>query len=175
MAIEPIFEAGPLISSCKYAVENRKVIDFLTPLVSIMIPAAVHQEVVIAGSRYPDAAVAQQRVNVGSITVETPQLNPDLAMSLSLYELGKGETEAILLTAEKMVQSASIVLVVDDILAYVVCDRMKINKVLFLDFLLMLTEERMLDIKATADIVRAVRSRYPKSFVDHTLHILAKR
>ena len=92
---------------------NRVVIDFLIPLVSITIPTAVYQEVVVAGSRYPDAAVARQRVEAGSITVETSQPNPDLAAVLALYRLGQGETEAILLIAEKMAQGTTVTLVVE--------------------------------------------------------------
>lgn len=175
MAIKPIFEAGPLISACKCAVRDQVVIDFLTPLVSITIPTAVYQEVVVAGSRYPDAAVAQQRVNAGNITVETPQPNPDLTAVLALYGLGRGETEAILLTAEKMAQGVAVTLVVDDILAYVVCDRVKVNKMLFLDFLVMLTREGLLGIEEATSIVQSVQSRYPGPFVAHTLRMLAKR
>ena len=175
MAIKPIFEAGPLISACKCAVGNRVVIDFLIPLVSITIPTAVYQEVAVAGSRYPDAAVARQRVDAGSITVETPQPNPDLAAVLALYRLGQGETEAILLTAEKMAQGTTVMLVVDDILAYVVCDRAKVNKLLFLDFLVMLTREGLLGAEEATDIVQSVQNRYPGPFVAHTLQMLAKR
>lgn len=150
-------------------------IDFLAPLTPITIPTAVYQEVVVAGSRYPDAAVAQQQVTAGNITVEAPQPNPDLTAILALYRLGKGETEAILLTAEKMAQEESIILVVDDILAYVVADRVKVNKVLFLDFLVILTREGLVGVEEATDIVQSVQSRYPRPFVAHTLQTLTTR
>jgi predicted nucleic acid-binding protein len=175
VALEPIFDAGPLITACKCIVGNKAVIDFLIPIVPITLPTAVYQEVVVAGSRYPDAAVARQRVDAGSIRVETPQFNPDLVADLAFYNLGKGETEAILLTAEKRARGADATLVVDDILAYVVCDRMKINKVLFLDFLVLLTREGLMAGEVVTDIVQSVRSRYPGPFVAHTLGMLAKR
>lgn len=172
--MKPIFEAGPLISACKYTVQDRPVIEVLTSLLPITIPAAVYQEVVMAGSRYPDAAVARQQVEKGRITVETPQPNTDLSALLSLYRLGKGETEAIVLTAEKMVQETAVSLIVDDILAYVVCDRVKVNKLLFLDFLVMLTQEGAMREEEALDIVRNVQSRYPQPFVAHTVHMLTK-
>lgn len=150
-------------------------IDLLIPVVSITLPTAAYQEVVVAGARYPDAAVARQRVEAGSIRVETPQPNADLATVLALYNLGRGETEAIVLTAEKMAQGADVTLVVDDILAYMVCDRLKINKVLFLDLLVLLARQSLLRIEEITDIVQSVRSRYPGPFVAHTLQMLTQR
>jgi hypothetical protein len=64
---------------------------------------------------------------------------------------------------------------VDDILAYMVCDRLKINKVLFLDLLVLLTRQNLLGVKETTDIVQSVRSRYPGPFVAHTLQLLTQR
>jgi hypothetical protein len=64
---------------------NTVVIDLLIPVVSITLPPAAYQEVVVAGTRYPDAAVAGQRVEAGNIRVETLQPNADLATVLALY------------------------------------------------------------------------------------------
>lgn len=172
--MKPIFEAGRLISACKAIVKDRAGIDLLTSVVPITIPAAVYQEVVLAGSRYSDAAVARQQIEQGRVAVEAPQPNPDLSSVLSLYRLGRGETEAIMLTAEKMTQEPSTVLVVDDILAYVVCDRVKVNRRLFLDFFMLLTEEGRMQGEEAIDIVRSVQSRYPQSFVAHTVRLLTK-
>jgi predicted nucleic acid-binding protein len=156
-------------------VGNTVVIDLLIPVVSITLPTAAYQEVVVAGARYPDAAVVRQRVEAGSLRVETPQPHADLATVLALYNLGRGETEAIVLTAEKTAQGADVTLVVDDILAYMVCDRLKISKVLFLDLLVRLTRQGLLGAEETTDIVQSVRSRYPGPFVAHTLQMLTQR
>lgn len=172
---EVIFDAGPLISACRSAVGNRAVIDLLLPQVSIIVPTAVYQEVIVAGARYPDAAVAQQRVDAGLIMVQAPRPNSDLAAVLGLYNLGKGETEAIALATEKMGQSQAITLTVDDTLAYMVCDRLKVNKVLFLDLLVRLVQEGLMKSEEATDIIQSVSSRYPRSFVAHTLWMLAQR
>ena len=56
-----------------------------------------------------------------------------------------------------------------------VCDRVKVNKVLFLDFLVMLTREELLGAGEATDIIQSVQNRYPGPFVAHTLRMLAKR
>ena len=172
--MKPIFEAGPLISACKASVQDRPVIDMLTAVLPITIPSAVYREVVVAGSRYPDAAVARQQVEHGGLTIEAPQPNENLSAILTFYRLGNGETEAIILAAEKMIQEARTTLVVDDILAYVVCDRVKVKKILFWDFLIMLTKDELLRAEEARAIVQSVQSRYPQPFVAHTLHLLTQ-
>jgi predicted nucleic acid-binding protein len=173
--MKPILEAGPLITACKFDVGGTIVIDYLTPVVSITTTTAVRQEVVVAGSHYPDAAVAKARIDAGEITVRSPVSDPDLSSVLAMYGLGLGESEAILLASQEIARDPTTVLVVDDVLAYVVCDRLKVNKLLFLDFLVALVDETLLKVADAKAIVQAVQTRYPKSFVGHTLHMLARR
>ena len=173
--MKPIFEAGPLITACKFNVGGTVVIDYLTHLVPITITTAVQQEVVVAGAHYPDAAVAKNRISDGEIEVKSPVANLDLSSVLAMYGLGSGESEAIRLASQEMAHDPTTLLVVDDVLAYMVCDRLKINKLLFLDFLVALVDEALLKVASAKAIVQTVRVRYPKGFVDHTLHLLDER
>jgi len=175
VAVKGVFDAGPLITACKSEVNGKAVIDYLAPVTPIAVAPSVQREVTAAGSRYPDAAVANARIRAGKIAVESPVPNPELASVLALYGLGAGECESVLLASHKATLDPTTALVVDDVLAYVVCDRLKVNKLLFLDFLVALAQEGLLSVADARAIARAVQRRYPKGFVDHTLRMLAGR
>ena len=61
-----IFEAGPLITSCRFQVgEKRPIIDFVLDFCEVIITPSVKREVIDEGFRYPDAVLAGQRVKRG--------------------------------------------------------------------------------------------------------------
>ena len=54
-----IFDAGPLITACRFVAAGQIVIDHLLAACDITIASSVRDEVVVAGKRYPDAKIAQ--------------------------------------------------------------------------------------------------------------------
>ena len=130
----------------------------------------MRDEVIIAGARYPDARVAQQRIEQNRIVVLSPPENPDLETLIAVYDLGDGERDTILLAEQANWQDS--VLVIDDHLAYLVSDRVGKQKRFLLDVLVDLVEARKMDKKLAAEIVKAIRTRYPPAFVEHTLLVL---
>ena len=164
-----IFDAGPLITSCKFSVAGQLVIDHLLPHCEITIAASVRDEVVIAGDRYPDAQAARQRIDQGQIVVLSPSPAPALETLITPYSLGDGERESILLAA-----ASDATLVIDDHLAYLVSDRLGQHKRFLLDILSDLAAVKDLDKQLAIDIVQAIRSRYPVAFVEHTLLLLRR-
>ncbi|MEK7327293.1 MAG: hypothetical protein AAB217_18770 [Chloroflexota bacterium] len=165
-----IFDAGPLITLCKFQVQGQPAIDLILEACDITIPAAVQAEVVIAGSRYPDAKVAQERLVARRIQVATSAADASLAEILALYNFGDGEREAISLAIEW--ENRGTVLVVDDHLAYLICDRLRAPKIFLLDLVAQLCRDKHLGFEIGVDLINAIASRYPKAFVQHTLLLL---
>ncbi len=125
-----IFDSGPLITSCKFSVAGRLVLDYLLSRCLITIPVSVGYEVTVAGNRYPDARAAQQRINNAHIAVASPPTVPDLERLVAPYGLGHGERDSILWTSLSDFQSATVV--IDDHLGYLVSDRLGVRKRFFL-------------------------------------------
>ena len=167
-----ILDAGPLITACKFSAAGRVVIDYLLDACEIIVAESVRAEVVVAGARYADAQVAQERLNQGQIVALPPPIDSDLGELLVPYGLGSGEQDSILLTEHTELQDAT--LVIDDHLAYLVSDRLGRRKRFLLDVFADLARVRALDRGAAEEIVRAIQTRYPSAFVEHTLLLLRR-
>ena len=167
-----ILDAGPLITACKFSVAGRMVIDYLLEACEIVVAESVRAEVVIAGARYADAKVAQERLNQGQIAALLAPTDSGLEELLAPYGLGDGEQDSILLTEHIELQDA--ILVIDDHLAYLVSDRLGRRKRFLLDVIADLASVRALDMGAAEEIVRAIQTRYPSAFVEHTLLLLRR-
>jgi hypothetical protein len=167
-----ILDAGPLITSCRFTTAGQVVIDHLLAACDITIASSVRNEVVVAGQRYPDAQVAQQRINQASISVMSPPVNRDMEAVIGIYGLGEGEQDSMLLTRHSDLMDATLVL--DDHLAYLVSDRLAVRKRFLLDAIADLVRDGDLDVQLALAIVEAIRSRYPRAFVEHTLLLLKR-
>ncbi len=172
MSSKLILDAGPLITICRFSVAGHLVIDHLLESCEIIVTESVRAEVVIAGSHYADAQVAQERLNQGQIAVLSPPTGSDLRALLAPYGLGDGEQDSILLTEHVDVQDA--ILVIDDHLAYLVSDRLGRRKRFLLDVIADLAGAGALDKGVAVDIVRVIQTRYPPAFVEHTLLLLRR-
>ncbi len=102
-----IFDAGPLITACKFDVAGRLIVDYILDHCQIIIATSVRDEVVITGAQYPDAQAAQQRIDGGQITVLAPPSASDLERLLAPYGLGDGEQHSILLTKHTTLDNTS--------------------------------------------------------------------
>jgi len=166
-----IFDAGPLITTCKFSVAGRLVIDHILNYGEIAVATSVRDEVVVAGAHYPDAWAARQRIDRGQIVVLAPPSNPALEVLLAPYGLGDGERDSILLIGHADLQGAT--LVMDDHLAYLVSDRLGLRKRFLLDVIADLGAGK-LEPGLAVSIVQAIRTRYPPAFVEHTLLLLRR-
>ncbi len=167
-----IFDAGPLITVCKFSAAGQLVIDHLLNHCRISIATSVRDEVVVAGKRYPDAQVAQKRIDAGQIAVLSPPSNPPLETLIGPYKLGAGEQDSIRLAEHTAMHNA--ILVIDDHLAYLVSDRLGQQKHFLLDIIANLVETTKLNRKLAVDIVQSIHTRYPPAFVEHTLLLLRR-
>ena len=166
--IRVIFEAGPLITSCRFQVRERPLIDFVSDFCEVIITPSVKREVIDEGFRYPDALLAGQRVKQGKIVVKGPLSVRDRV--LRAYKLGDGEIESIQLFQES--RGGVDYLVIDDNLAYIVSDRMGLRKIFFLDLILELVKRNRLDGDTARKMIEGVRPRYSEGFIEHSLEIL---
>ena len=169
---ELILDAGPLITLCKFGVTDLLLIDHLLHRCGITIAAAVRDEVIVAGTRYPDAQAAQQRIEREQIKVLHPPAARQLQTLLVPYGLGRGEQDSILLTEHTDLQHAT--LVIDDHLAYLVSDRLGRRKRFLLDVIADLVETKQLNVELAVEMTQAIRSRYPSAFVEHTMLLLQR-
>jgi len=167
-----VFDAGPLITACKFGVGGRLVVDYILDHRAITVAASVRDEVVVAGARYPDAQAAQVRIDGGQIAVLLPPPDPALEMLIAPYNLGDGERDSILLTEHADLRDAT--LVIDDHLAYLVSDRLGRRKRFLLDVITDLANAKDLDKELAVKMVRAIRTRYPPAFAEHTLLLLRR-
>ena len=167
-----IFDAGPLITARKFSVAGRLVIDHVLDHCPLAVAASVCDEVVLAGARYPDAHVAQQRIEREQIAVLVPKPGSGREALIAPYNLGDGERDSILLAGDAHLSEA--VLVVDDHLAYLVCDRLGQRKRFLLDTIVDLVDAGMLDKSLAMDMVETIRTRYSPAFVEHTKLLLQR-
>ena len=61
--LQVAFDAGPLITACKFETGGKLVVDYLLSGCYILIAASVNKEVAMVGARYPDGVVAGQRID----------------------------------------------------------------------------------------------------------------
>lgn len=162
-----VVDSASLITAAKFTVEGRTVAEHLARQCSLIIVSAVHNEVIIAGAAYPEAAQMQGMVADGRITVEVPLVSG--ASVLDSYKLGQGEKESIILA---LTRSDVDYLVIDDRLAFIVSDRMTIRKILLVDLLVELVWKGLMERELAENILGVIESRYAPGFIPHTLRIL---
>ncbi len=165
--IRLIFDSNSLITACKFNFQNLPVIDLFLKNCELTVPQAVKIEVVDAGSIYPDALYARNLLETGQIKVANISQSPDDI--LMHYKIGSGEREAIVLYWQ--FEKHFDFLVTDDRLAYIICDRLGIKKILFLDLIVEFVRKNFLDSNQAKKIVQTIQTRYPEGFIYHTLKI----
>jgi hypothetical protein len=167
-----VFDAGPLITSCKYEVDGRLVIDCIFPRIQVNISESVRDEVVVAGSRFRDAREAGKRILNGDIKVLKPPSVPSVWELLKPYNLGAGEQDSILLLSLAGLEDAS--LIVDDHLAYLVSRRLGNQTMFLLDLIVQMANDGILVRELAIKLTKAIQSRYPVAFVEHSLMLLQR-
>ncbi len=167
-----ILDAGPLITTCKFSVAGKLIIDHLLEQCQVTVTVSVQDEVVLAGNRYPDASAARQRIDAGKIAVVPSPSDPNIRALIAPYGLGTGEIDCIQLAEHSDWKDAT--LVVDDHLAYLVSDRLGQRKRFLLDVIADLVRANQMAASHAVNVIRAIQSRYPPAFVEHTLLMLGR-
>jgi predicted nucleic acid-binding protein len=164
-----VFDAGPLITACKFGSQGKLVIDHLLPECCIMISSSVEEEVVVLGADYPDGVAAGEWIVQGVIHVE-PVTARKWAPHLADYALGDGEKDSIELCGQVEEVEA---LVTDDYLAFVAATRLGLEAWMLPDLVLELAERGSLTTEVAEAILKVIRPRYRVGVIEHSLGAIA--
>lgn len=160
-----VFDAGPLITACKFESGGKLVVDHLLSGCRIVIAPSVEEEVAVLGAGYPDGVVAGERIAQGTIQV-VPVTAPRWVRHLTDYALGDGERDSIELCRQVEEVEA---LVSDDYLAFVAATRLGLKAWMLPDLVLELTEHGSLTAEAAEAILEVIRPRYRVGVIEHSL------
>jgi hypothetical protein len=157
-----VFDAGPLITACKFESQGKLVVDYLLSGCHVVIAPSVEEEVAVRGAGYPDGVVAGERIAQGVIQV-VPVAARKWARHLADYALGDGEME--LCGQVEGVEA----LVADDYLAFVAATRLGLKVWMLPDLVLELTQIGNLTVEVAEAILYTIRPRYRAGVIEHSL------
>jgi len=164
-ALTVVFDAGPLITACKFESQGKLVIDHLLAECRIMISSSVEEEVAVLGAGYPDGLAAGERIVQGAIQVESVATRK-WTRHLADYALGNGEKDSIELCGQVEKVEA---LVTDDYLAFVTVIRLGLKAWMLPDLVLELVRRGSLTTELAEAILKAIRPRYRAGVIEHSL------
>ncbi len=163
-----VFDTGPLITACKFKVQGEFVIDYLLSGCKVLIPQSVEEEVAVLGARYPDGAVAGERIARNDIRV-LAIVERKWEQHLLSYALGDGERDSIELCNQVREAEA---LVVDDYLAFIASARLGLKTWMFPDLVVDSVVGARLTPGVAEAILETIRPRYRKGVIEHSLTYL---
>lgn len=167
-AVNVVFDAGPLITACKFETQGELVVDHLLKGCKILIPPSVEEEEAVLGAKYPDGVAAGERIAAGKIHVMS--ISARLWDShLEQYSMGDGERDSIELCGQNPDVEA---LVTDDHLAFIVATRVGLEAWMLPDLVVELVSRRVLTDKLARSVLEVVRPRYRVGLIEHTLEKL---
>jgi hypothetical protein len=167
-----IFDSSALIPASKYAVDGKRICEYLADCVEIHIPAAVHAEIVALPEKFAGEAAMKELIAQNKITIDAVELDTAAAEILGGYKLGPGEQEAILLYLQNREKFDSIIL--DDYVAAIVCRRLEIGNMLLLDLIVQLEREQRLAHDLAVAMLVKIAPRYNRGFIEHSLAMLGE-
>jgi predicted nucleic acid-binding protein len=160
-----VFDAGPLITACKFEVFGKLVIDHLLAECRVIIAPSVEEEVAVLGAAYPDGVAAGERIARSEVQV-VPVAGQKWERHLKVYALGKGEQDSIALCGQLQDVEA---LIMDDYLAFLVAARLGLKVWMLPDLIVQLAERKCLTRDQAVEILQAIRPRYRRGVVEHSL------
>ena len=159
------FDAGPLITACKFEAQGKLVVDHLLLGCCIVVAPSVEEEVAVLGAGYPDGVVAGERIVQGVIQV-VPVAMRKWARHLAGYELGQDERDCIALCGQMGDVEA---LVTDDYLAFVATTRLGMKAWMLPDLVVQLAERGSLTADVAEAILQVIYPRYRVGVIEHSL------
>lgn len=159
-----VFDAGPLITACRFEVEGRLIVDYIAQACYILIASSVEEEVAVRGAKYPDGMAAGERIVRGDIQV-VPLTRRRWASHLVDCALGDGEIDSIELCAQADAEA----LVTDDYLAFVTATRLGLRAWMLPDLIIQLVRLGDLPVRVAKMMLEAIRPRYRKGVIEQSM------
>ncbi len=165
-----IFDSSPLITLATPKVERKPIIEYIYPLLEIVVVETVAQET-ISNLRHPNAILIKTLLDKGQIT-RLPVLTTAVDTFIDSYpklgvDRGKGERDTIRLGVATKTQ-----VIIDDQQAFFVAARFELNPITLQDLLVELTRSRLLPKSLALRLVAAMTGRYVDISIRHTLYKL---
>jgi predicted nucleic acid-binding protein len=159
-----VFDAGPLITACKFEVGTRLIVDHLLVGCRIVIASSVEEEVAVLGGGYVDGRAAAERIASSEIGV-MPVTIRRYAQHLADYALGRGECDSIELCGQIPAEA----IVLDDYLAFIAATRLGLPTMMLPDLVVRMAKQGTLSVRVAEQTLEAVRARYRKGVVEQGL------
>ncbi len=159
-----VFDAGPLITACRFEVEGQRIVDYIAQRCYILITPSVEEEVAIRGAGYIDGMAAGERIVQGDIQV-IPLITRRWASQLADYALGDGEIDSIELCAQVDAEA----LVTDDYLAFVTATRLGLKVWMLPDLIVQMVRRGDLSASVAKAILEAIRPRYRRGVIEQSM------
>jgi predicted nucleic acid-binding protein len=159
-----VFDAGPLITACRFAVEGRLIVDYIAQACYILIAPSVEEEVAVRGAGYPNGLAAGERIVRGDIQV-VPLRTRRWTAHLAGCALGDGERDSIELCAQTNAEA----LVTDDYLAFVTATRLGLRAWMLPDLIVQLVRPGGLSAPMAKMMLEVIRPRYRKGVIEQSM------
>ena len=165
-----IFDTSPLITLATAKVGGKPIIDYILPLVEMIVVETVAHEAT-TNLRHPNARVIKsvlEKGNLRRVAVPTTSVDSLIDGYPKLgTDKGKGERDTIRLGLAMRTR-----VVIDDQQAFFVASRFELNPVTLQDLLVDLTRSRKLPKLLAIRLVSAMTGRYVPISIQHTLYKL---
>ncbi len=167
---KPLFllDTGPLISLCAFPTQGRRAhIQTVLNYADLAISAGVAREA-LHEPPHPDVKIFKPLLESGQLTAKPVPTQPEMLDIAYAEKLGVGERD-IIRVGLGILEAFT---VIDDKDAFQIANRFGLRPMVFQDMLVLLAREFGLPKLTAVEIVQNTASRYPASFLVHTLFLL---
>lgn len=167
--IPTLFDSGALITSAKFRVRGRLIIDYVVDCCRVNLSPEVKHETIDMGLLfgYQDAQDLAIRLNKGNFFVLTTAAREN-SLESTLMKLGLENADcAVVHTYRHMSNQAK--LITDDHRLFIATTRLGLSPIFFPDLILTLVNKRWIKVSLASEILDAMQSRYTKGFIELTL------
>lgn len=166
-----VFDSCSLITTAKFKVDDRLILDYFLDIADIHIPQEVYFEATKEYSKYEDAREIKLRSDNQKIKVHEVGWDKNVFKDLEEYKIGFGEKELISLFLNKSFDYA----IIDDFLACIICQRFKVKYLLLLDLIVLCAERKLLNEDVAIKMAEGIKSRYDIVFINHTISMIKRK
>ena len=167
-----LFDSGALITSAKFRVRGKLIIDYLVDGCRIILSPEVKHETIDMGLLfdYQDAQDLAERLNTGSFQVlDTAIRDHELESALTALGLENADCAAIH-TYKQMSKQTK--LITDDHKLFICATRLGLSVIFLPDLILMLVNKGYMKASLATEIFEAMQPRYARGFIVLSLKLL---
>jgi len=167
--ISTLFDSGALITSAKFHVHGRLIIDYVVDCCRVNLSPEVKHETIDMGLLfgYQDAQDLANRLDKGNFLVFNTAIR-DNALESTLTNLGLENADcAVVHTYKQMPKQTK--LITDDHRLFIATTRLGLSPVFFPDLILMLVNRELMKPALATELLEAMQPRYARGFIELAL------